>query len=266
MALMDSHPPLSVDPSRLSPARMYDYFLGGTDNFPVDREAAEGLLRISPEARELVRAQRRFTFRAVRHFVQAGFRQFIDLGAGLPMMDNVHQVAVRLSPGARIVYVDNDPIVLAHGRALLMDAPNTIYLEADLRDARVILDHPDTRALIDFDEPVALLLSGTLPYLADADDPAALIAEYAAALPGGSQIAITHATSDGGSEPVKAQLLEVYGRGTAPLHLRTTGQIAALLGDLPLIDPGLVDIQYWRPDDDAQPGDLRNLAGIVRVP
>ncbi|MES4832307.1 SAM-dependent methyltransferase, partial [Streptomyces anthocyanicus] len=168
--------PDRIDTSRPHPARMYDYFLGGKDNYEVDQRAAEQFMKSAPEVREGVLANRHFMHRAVRHVVaEGGVRQILDVGTGLPTEPNVHQIARSVAPGTRVAYVDNDPIVATHSRALA-DDPDTAVVLADLRDPRSILDHPEVRAVIDFDRPVALLLVAVVHFVADAQDPAGIVA------------------------------------------------------------------------------------------
>jgi hypothetical protein len=178
---------------------MYNYYLGGKDNFAVDRETAEMGLRSLPSARVMARENRKFLARAVNYLAgEAGIRQFLDIGTGLPSASNTHDVAQRIAPESRVVYADNDPIVLAHARALLSSVPEgrTTYIQADLREPDKILADPVVRDTLDFDRPVALMLIAVLPFLADSDDPAGVVATLLAALPPGSYLAASHGTAD----------------------------------------------------------------------
>ncbi|WP_169807961.1 SAM-dependent methyltransferase [Actinomadura hibisca] len=238
--------PDAIDPSRPAPARIYDYFLGGKDNFESDRAVAEQLIALDPEVVRAVRENRRFLGAAVRHLVrEEGVRQFLDIGAGLPTQDNVHQVAHRDAPDARVVYVDNDPMVLTHGRALL-DGGNTTIVQADLRDAAGILDHPEVQKLIDFTEPVAILLVAVLHFIRDEEDPASLVATLRDALPPGGFLVLTHGTADGVDGKLKAAT-EAYRPASSQLSLRSRDEVEPFFGDLELLAPGLTWIQDWWP-------------------
>jgi hypothetical protein len=237
-----------IDTSRPHPARMYDYFLGGKDNYEVDRAAAHRFTEAAPEVRSGVRANRSFLQRAVRHVVaDGGVRQILDIGTGLPTEPNVHQVAHAAAPDTRIAYVDNDPIVSAHATALLTGAGNTSIALADLRDPHGILDHPDVREFIDFDRPVALLLVAILHFVTEAEDPAAIVATLRDALPIGSYLVLSHATGDFHDDR-RADAAAVYNSATAPITLRPHARVLDFFGDLTLVAPGLVQVPHWRPD------------------
>jgi hypothetical protein len=240
-------PAEDIDTRRPHPARIYDFLLGGKDNYEVDRAAAERLIQAAPEVRATVRANRDFLHRAVRHLVaDVGIRQILDIGTGLPTAPNVHQVADAIAPDTRVVYVDNDPIVNAYANALLTDTGNTSIVLADLRDPQAILAHPDVRKLIDFDEPVALLLVAILHFVTDAEDPAALVATLRDALPAGSYLVLSHATAD--IQGDRTEAASVYNSATATMSLRTRPQILDFLTGFTLLDPGLVQVPNWRPD------------------
>ncbi|MFG2782898.1 SAM-dependent methyltransferase [Streptomyces prunicolor] len=245
--------PLIIDTSKPHPARMYDYFLGGKDNYPVDRDAAEQFIKAAPEVREGVRANRSFMHRAVRHVVEeGGVRQIIDIGTGLPTEPNVHQIAHAVAPDTRIVYVDNDPIVSTHSMALMEDSDTSVIL-ADLRDPRSILDHPEVREAIDFDRPVAVLLVAVVHFLSDdGDDPYGIVATLRDALPAGSYLVLSHATGDV-HEDGRHDAASVYNRATATLNLRTHAQVLDFFGDFTLVDPGLVRVTHWRPEETPAP-------------
>jgi hypothetical protein len=240
-----------------NPARIYDYLLGGKDNFPADREVAEQLMAIAPVARDVVEDNRAFLRRAVRYLTaEAGIRQFVDLGSGLPTQGNVHEVAQAATADARVVYVDNDPMVVAHSRALLA-GDNTIVVQADLRDPDSILAHPDVRQLIDFDQPVALLLTAILHFFPDDQDPVGIVARFRDALPAGSHVAISHGTRDIPERPdltpeAMAEMGErverLYQLTTSSLVTRTRAEVERFFDGFDLLDPGVVEIQRWRPD------------------
>ncbi|WP_405149920.1 SAM-dependent methyltransferase [Sphaerisporangium sp. NBC_01403] len=235
------------DPNTPNAARMYDYFLGGKDNLPADREAAKKVLQFVPEIPIGIRENRAFLSRAVRFLAEQGIRQFLDIGAGLPTQRNVHQVAAEVAPGARTVYVDNDPQVLAHARALLQDSPQVLVMEGDVRRPAQILDHPELRAHLDFDRPIAVLLLAIIHFIPDADDPAGIIATIRDALPPGSYMAISHVAVD--ERPQVAPGVEgVYNNASAQFVARMSGEIAPLFKGLELVEPGMVNLHEWRPD------------------
>jgi hypothetical protein len=248
----DADRPDRIDTSRPHPARMYDYFLGGKDNYEVDQRAAEQFMKAAPEVREGVLANRHFMHRAVRHVVsEGGIRQILDVGTGLPTEPNVHQVARSLAPGTRVAYVDNDPIVAAHSR-VLTDDPDTAVVLADLRDPRAVLDRPEVRAVIDLDRPVALMLVAVVHFVADAEDPAAIVATLRDALPVGSYLVLSHATGDV-HEDRREDAAAVYNNASASLHLRPHAAVLDLFGDFTMVEPGLVRVTDWRPTEERRP-------------
>ena len=239
-----------------NPARIYDYFLGGKDNFPADREVADQVLAIAPVARDVVEDNREFLRRVVEVLAGAGIRQFIDIGSGLPTQGNVHEIAQEAAPGARVVYVDNDPMVVAHSRALLA-GDNTVAIEGDLRQPDKILEHPEVRELIDFGRPVALLLLAILHFVPDSEDPFGIVARYRDAVPAGSHLAISHGTRDIPERPdlspeemaeMGTKVEQLYQLTTASLVTRTRAEVERFFDGLELLDPGVVEIQRWRPD------------------
>jgi hypothetical protein len=233
-----------------SPARIYDYLLGGKDNYPADRQAGDEIASHLPNIRQAFGWNRIFLRRAVRFCVaEAAITQLIDIGTGLPAGGNVHEVATEADPACRTVYVDNDPVVLAHGRAMLHGVPSAAILEHDLRAPAQILADPELRRLIDFGEPVALLLVAVLHFIADADDPAAIIAELLEPFPSGSYVVLSHATPDG--TPAINDAAKVYDEATAQAHVRRHDEVLALVRGLDLVEPGMVWTPQWRP----QPGD-----------
>jgi O-methyltransferase involved in polyketide biosynthesis len=249
---------------------MYDYYLGGKDNFASDRRAAEEIFTQIPDLPEVARDNRAFLQRAVRALADAGVRQFIDIGTGLPTQGNVHEIAQEIDPTSRIVYVDNDPIVLAHARALLDSSPEgaTAYIDADLRKPDQIFNHPDLRRLIDLDQPVGLLLIAVLHFITDDENPWDLLARYRSYLSPGSHIAIAHATKDERPPEAVAKMTEVYRRASAPFNFRSREQISAFFDGLDFIEPGLVFCQDWRrdPSTPSSPSAGWNYGGIGVVP
>ncbi|GAA0378585.1 hypothetical protein Acor_69560 [Acrocarpospora corrugata] len=230
------------------PARMYDYYLGGKDNFAADRKAAEESLLAAPELRDIARENRAFMQRAVRFMVDAGIRQFLDIGTGLPTQRNVHEVAQEVAPDAHVVYVDNDPIVLAHARALLASPGRggTRVFTADLRDPDEILSRPEVQGFLDFREPVAIMLVSVLQFIPDRD-PEDLVAPLRKVMAPGSFLVISHPTQDFRSEQV-LQVAATYVRANAPAVPRRKAEIEALFGDFEPVEPGLVQTPLWRPD------------------
>jgi S-adenosyl methyltransferase len=264
----------SINTSVPNPARIYDYFLGGKDNFPADRDVAEQLLAIAPVAREVVEDNRAFLRRAVRVLTrEAGIRQFIDLGSGLPTQGNVHEIAQAVAPDSRVVYVDNDAMVVTHSRALLA-GDNTAAIQADLREPDVILGHPEVRELIDFDQPVALLCMAILHFIPDDQNPFGIVARFRDALPAGSYLAISHGTRDVPVRPdmseaemaeMGARVERLYQLTTASLVTRTRAQVERFFDGFELLDPGLVEIQRWRPEDgSSMPGGFYGGVGRKR--
>jgi len=259
-----------LDPSKPNIARVYDHLLGGKDSFAADRALGDQIIASLPTVQVGVRAQRAVLGRVVRYLVaEAGIRQLIDIGSGLPTADNVHEVAHRLDPRIRVVYVDNDPVVLAHARALLSDSPATIVVDGDLRSPTGITGDPDVRRHLDWDQPIGLLLCGILHHILDSERPAELMAALCDALPSGSYVFIHHLVDSGDPAiaDVQAALQQGLGRG----QFRTWEQIRSLFAGLDLIEPGLVRVPDWRPDPDARavtddPVLRLACAGVARKP
>lgn len=250
-ALTDHGSPADgIDTSRPHPARMYDYYLGGRDNFEVDREAAQRVIDLFPDIVPMARSNRAFMHRAVRHAVESGVRQIIDIGTGIPTAPNTHQVAHEVSSEVRVAYVDNDPIVATYAGTRLLDAENTGFLLGDLRDPHSILKHPTITRMIDFGRPVALMLMAVLHFVRDDEDPAGLVAAYRDALPAGSHLILSHSTADFHQlDGDVAEARDVYRdrRATATLTLRPHEQIRRFFDGFDLVDPGLVQPPLWRP-------------------
>jgi O-methyltransferase involved in polyketide biosynthesis len=240
--------PAEIDPRVPNVARIYDYFLGGKDNYAADREAAEQLRAAAPEIVITARENRAFLRRAVRRLVDQGIRQFVDIGAGLPTVANVHEVAQAGAPDARVLYADIDPVVVTHGRALLASSPGVSVIEGDLRDPGSILEAGTRSGLIDLDEPVAVLLLAVLHFIPDEDDPAGIVRRIHAGTPPGSALVISHVTSEENRAEAADTAENVYKSSTASLALRTRPEIAALLADYKLEEPGLVYAPAWHPD------------------
>jgi hypothetical protein len=254
----------AIDTSMAHPARIYDYWLGGKDNFAADREAAELALRAYPELAQAVRSNRAFLGRAVRYLARQGVRQFLDIGTGLPAGGNTHEVAQEEARDSRIVYVDTDPIVLLHAQALLKGTPEGAcdYIQADLRDEAAILAR--AAETIDLREPVALMLLAILQFIADDDDPYGRVSSLMAALPPGSYLVISHPTDD--FNPNKGESMRVYNERSAEQALvRDKAETARFFDGLDLLDPGVVPVAEWRPDSEltaAKPSSM--WCGVAR--
>lgn len=227
------------------PARVYDYLLGGKDNFAADREAAEWVLRVVPEMHDAARESRHFLVRAVRFMAHLGIRQFIDIGAGIPTSPNVHEVAQESDPAAHVVYVDNDPVVISHAKALMPLDGTTAVVRADLRDAGDVLS--EAAEVLDFSQPVGLLFVASLHHVRDADDPAGIVARYLRPLAKGSHLVLSHATDEFAPERMRQNSEEAARRG-AIFEPRGSNAIEAMFNGLPLVAPGLVLVSYWRPE------------------
>ncbi|MEV0382078.1 SAM-dependent methyltransferase [Nonomuraea sp. NPDC050643] len=248
--------PPGIDPTTPSIARVYDYFLGGKDNFEADRKVAEEALKIAPDAREAGRANRAFLRRAVRHMAaEAGIRQFLDLGSGLPTQGNVHEIAQAVAPDARIVYVDNDPVVLAHGRALLETNDVTKVVPGDVRNPAEILENPEVAEFLDFSRPLGMLFVSVLHHVNDDEDPDGAMARFRSVLAPGSHLAIVHFHNPGDEHPEAARIAveaeRNFNQNLGTGRWRTRTEILSYFGDLELIKPGLVPLADWRsaPDD-----------------
>ncbi|NUR57796.1 MAG: SAM-dependent methyltransferase, partial [Catenulispora sp.] len=260
--------PTEIDTSVAHPARMYDYYLGGKDHYAADREAAEKVLAVLPEGRAMALANRAFLGRAVRFLAaEAGIRQFLDIGTGIPGPGSTGETAHTVAPDARIVYVDNDPIVLTHSRALLAaDRPGlTTVIQADLRAPLEILEHPEVRAVLDFDEPVAVLLVAVLHFIKPTDDPSGIVDQIKQRLAPGSYVAISHGTGDFDPDRSEAAV-RGYDSATAPFVLRDHKEVAGFFDGLEVVEPGVVQLPWWRPDG-AVPEDSDRIwlyAGVGR--
>ena len=256
-----------IDTTTTHPARRYNYLLGGTDNFPADRESGDELARLNPAIKIAARENRAFLQRAVGFLAGQGIRQFVDIGTGLPTADNTHEVAQRIAPESRIVYVDNDPLVLVHDLALHLSEPEgrCSYIDADFRDPDRILTSGGLTDTLDLSEPVAVSFNSVLMLLADADDPWAKVEHLLSRMPGGSYVVITHPTAD--FDPTAmAAAVEVTTRKKMTFVPRSHDQVAQFFGDWEMVAPGLVPILSWRPDDGEpdKPSSVYYWAGVAR--
>ncbi len=239
--------PEEFDPDRPNAARVYDYFLGGSHNLAADREMAARILAAVPDSALVVQANRAFLRRAVLYCVEAGVRQFLDLGSGIPTVGNVHEVAQRAAPDSRVVYVDIEPVAVAHSRAILAGNGRVAVLQADIRDPDRILGDPVLQGLLDLTRPVAVLMVAVLPFVDDAADPWGIAARYRDAVSSGSYLAISHLTADNRPQEI-GMLAERYRSTTTPIAVRPRDQIARFFTGLEMVDPGVVFVQQWRPD------------------
>ncbi|WP_031518529.1 SAM-dependent methyltransferase [Streptomyces sp. NRRL F-5123] len=252
----DAYVPLTdrIDVSVPSVARMYDYLMGGKDNYPADRAATEELLKQVPSTKVLAVNNRSFLRRVVRRLAEDyGIRQFVDHGSGLPTQDNVHEVAQRVDPECRVVYIDNDPIVLAHGRALLEQNENTAVIQADMRDTEAVWSHPEVKRLIDTEQPVAVLFVSVLHCIPDRDDPAGVVRRAAAKVPPGSFLVVCQLVSE--DEQTRRGVTEFMDRTTGGNwgEVRRESDVRHFLAGTRLLEPGLVEVSMWRPDTDLVP-------------
>jgi hypothetical protein len=250
------------------PARMYDYYLGGKDNFAADREAAEQAMSLVPHSREVAWANRQFLVRAVGVMARAGIDQFIDLGTGFPTSPNVHEVAREILPDARIVYVDNDPVVATHNRALLAKDRGVLVVEADICDHQAILQSQAVGALLDFARPVGVLFAAVLHFITDEERPGEIVSAFRWCMAPGSMIAVSHITGDGTPAAVVRRIQEAYRGASAPAVFRSMADIGRFFGDFRLLEPGLVDVADWRPEVTTArvKSTLRFVGGVAQVP
>ncbi|KUN86354.1 SAM-dependent methyltransferase [Streptomyces griseoruber] len=259
--------PRSIDISVPSVSRIYDYFLGGSHNFEVDREAARRAMEFTPGLPKIMQANRAFMRRAVRWAAGEGITQFLDVGSGIPTFGNVHEVARAASPGARVVYVDHDPVAVSHGQAVLEGDEDAGVVAADLCKPQEILGSSEVRSLLDLDRPVALLLVAILHFVEDADDPYAAVAELTEALAPGSVLVLTHASYEGmpvAREQTEA-MVDVYEDIRLPLIMRTRDEVARFFEGYDMVEPGLVPMPRWRPETDPRDEDPYAFCGFAGV-
>jgi hypothetical protein len=264
--------PPGIDTSKMHPARRYDYYLGGKDNFEADRANAEMLAQAYPAARTTAVENRKFLRRAVHMLAaEAGIRQFLDIGTGLPTRPNVHEVAQAVAPDARVVYVDNDPIVLVHARALLTGsvAGRTAYVDADLRNPQDVLDDPEVRGTLDFTRPIALMLVAVMHFITDDMGPYEIVEKLAGAMPPGSYLVMSNGTLDMLPPDVAATLRAAFERSGEPAAPRTRAEFGRFFRGHELVEPGIVPVVEWRPDDDPvtrpSAAEAAVYAGVARI-
>jgi hypothetical protein len=261
--------PAGVDVERPSAARIYDYLLGGAHNFASDRQVAEQALAVRPDLRVQAFANRDFLGRAVDYVARTGIRQFLDIGSGIPTVGSVHEIARRANPDARVVYVDQDPVAVAHAQAILDGDRHTAVIQEDLRDPDRILRHPATRAVLDLDEPVAVLLVAILHVIPDSDDPYGIVAALHRGVATGSYLVVAHGTAD--TAPDEAARLQAVSRNTnTPMTLRSRSEVERFFDGWDLVDPGIAWAPLRRPRPDAEqpehPERSSNLVAVGRKP
>lgn len=261
--------PDDIDLERPAPARMWDYYLGGSHNFAADRQLADQALGAWPELPQIARANRAFLRRAVTFLAEQGIAQFLDLGSGIPTAGHVHEIVTAINPKARTAYVDSDPVAVAHSRLLLAETDSATIVHADLRDPAAVLADPALRGFLDLGEPTAVLMFAVLHFVPDSDDPQSVVAAYRDATAPGSYLALTHGTSDYLPEQIR-NLEEVYSHSSSRMTMRSHAQITRLMQGYELVEPGLVDMIRWRPDaqnplPDPLGGDVKRYSGYGAV-
>ncbi|MGA9310248.1 MAG: SAM-dependent methyltransferase [Pseudonocardiaceae bacterium] len=243
--------PSGVDKIVPNAARVYDYWLDGAHNFAADRALADKIQQVLPGIRDAIRVHRAFLRRAVQYMVDSGIRQFLDVGSGIPTVGNVHEIAQRADPECRVVYVDQESVAVAHSELLLAGNDRAAAIQANLRDVEKILDHPQTKRLLDFDQPVGLLMLAVLHFVPDSWDPVGIVARYRDRLAPGSYLALSHATTDGNPAGL-AEALQFYEQTPEPMYLRGCEEVLRLFTGFELVESGLVGCAFWRPSG---PGD-----------
>ncbi|NOK58478.1 MAG: hypothetical protein GFH27_549279n284 [Chloroflexi bacterium AL-W] len=252
-------------PNQPSSARIYDYWLGGTHNFEVDRQAAEQVISVYPEMRYSAQANRAFLGRAVTFLAQQGIDQFLDIGSGIPTEGNVHEIAHQINPRSRVVYVDIDPIAVAYSQRILGELPHVVPVVADARDPDTILEHSQTRRLIDFNKPVALLIVAMLHFVPNDTQLHRILGVFREKMIAGSYLVLSHASLDGLPPEIGARVSAIYAKATEQFKARTHSDVLQCFGDFDVIDPGLVDAVDWRPNDPNEwPNKSYYLGGVGR--
>lgn len=252
----------SIDTRLPNAARMYDYWLDGAHNFAADRALVDKVQQLMPEVRDAIRIQRSFLRRAVRFLIDSGIRQFLDIGSGIPTVGNVHEIAQQTDPNCRVVYVDKEPIAVTHSKLLLQGNDRTEVIQADLRDVEDILGRPETQRLLDFDQPIGLLLLGVLYFIPDSWDPAGIVARYRDQLTAGSYLAISHGTTDGSPAGLD-ETLQLYKNTPNPMYFRPHEEVLRFFDGFELVEPGLVGCAFWRPsgpNDSCENDEMNTLA------
>ena len=262
--------PSGVNKIMPNAARVYDYWLDGAHNFAADRAMANKIQEVLPGIRDAIRIHRAFLRRAVLFLVDSGIRQFLDIGSGIPTVGNVHEIAQRVNPECRIVYVDKEPVAVAHSELLLQGNDRAAVIQADLRDVEEIFDHPHTKRLLDLDQPVGLLMLALMHFVPDSWDPVGIVDRYRDRLASGSYLALSHATTDGNPAGL-AEALQFYKETPEPMYLRGYDEVLRFFAGLELVESGLVGCAFWRPSgpgDGCDSTEMNELAyaGVGRKP
>ena len=249
-----------VDTTIASAARAYDYYLGGAHNFAVDRELAQKVLRRVPDMKDMAVANRAFLRRAVHYCVDQGIRQFLDIGSGIPTAGNVHEIAQEAAPESRVVYVDNEPVAVSHSTTILEDNENATVVRGDLEDADSILQHPETRRMLDFDQPVALMMVALFHFVPESAAPRELVRTFHEQLASGSYLCLSHFTGDPYPDAANS-LVELYKDSSNPVVARSWQEVADLMADFELVEPGVSYVPEWHPDspEDVGPDPARSI-------
>ncbi|GHG20512.1 MULTISPECIES: SAM-dependent methyltransferase [Amycolatopsis] len=258
------HAPRGIDFDKPNAARVYDFLIGGKLNYAIDREFAERILQVRPEARELAVLNRRWLRRAVRFGAAQGIRQFLDIGSGMPTAGHVHEIVQSIDPTSRVVYVDNEPIAVAHSEIVLQDNANAEMVRADAEFPADVLEHPTTERLLDFTEPVMLIMAAFIHFIPDSRNPAGLIAAYRDALVPGSYLALSSGTFEGQGEEVR-RAAELYRQSGTDVVARSKEELRALVAGFEVLPPGIVFTPEWRPDDPAEVGEHPELASQLAL-
>lgn len=255
--------PAEIDTETPSAARLYDYYLGGGYHFESDRKLAQRIYEVLPDMPYLARVNRAFLRRAAMFCARQGITQFLDIGCGLPTTGAVHEVVGAVNPDAKVVYVDNEPVAVAHGELILEGNENATVLQGDLRRPESVLDHPRTRRMLNLDQPVAVLTTAVMHFVTDEANPARLVARYREAMAPGSYLVLSHATADGQDDIEK--VVELYRNSQNPGYLRTREQVTAMLEGFDLVEPGVVFLPEWRPEspEDAVNPERSSFYGVV---
>ncbi len=249
--------PSDIDVGVPSAARVYDYLLGGAHNFDADRMVGEKVLAVQPNGRQIARSNRAFMSRAVRFMVERGIRQFLDLGSGIPTVGNVHEIAQHADPLCRVVYVDYDPIAVAHSQLILEGNPLATVVDADLTEPEAVLRNSTVRSFLDFSQPIGLLMVAVFHFVSDDKHPADIVKQYVHAIPSGSYVALSHLTADQMAEEM-AGVVEAMKNSRDPMFFRSYAEVSALFGGLDVVEPGVVSAPLWRRDY----GDEVNQEGV----
>lgn len=242
--------PAGVDLEKPSPARCYDFYLGGAHNFEVDRNLARQVVDAVPRVRDIARDNRAFLRRAVTYCLANGITQFLDLGSGIPTAGNVHEIVHASNPDARVVYVDSDSVAVAHSETMLAETPNATAIQADMLDVPAVLEHPETQRLLDFSQPVAVMMVAVFHFVPDEERPREVIGRYFRRLATGSLLVFSHGTAEDYPEDVR-EVVSLYENGSTPLTTRSRAEVAELVSDFEPVEPGIVHAPEWHPDDPA---------------